>query len=146
MPSHRIAREAMQKMIEPLAVSTIYELGCGFGGAALHLAKAFPDRQIIALENSPLPWLVSYLRCYRLKNTKILFGNFWNMDFSPVSLAVCYQYRLGVQRIYKKLNRGSHLISYCFAVDNVNPVAVLYVGRVVVSPVYHFIKIHDAGK
>ncbi len=53
---------ALLKAADLPKCSRIYELGCGFGGLALALARAFPEATVVGLEISPLPAAIAWLR------------------------------------------------------------------------------------
>ncbi|MBK6687853.1 MAG: class I SAM-dependent methyltransferase [Deltaproteobacteria bacterium] len=61
----------------------IYELGCGFGGLALALARAFPEATVVGLEVSPLPAAIAWLRArgeprltiHRMDYTQAILGD-----------------------------------------------------------------------
>ena len=139
MPSGRLAREKIVELVKG-EDSDIYELGSGFGGLVVKLAKAFPERRVIGIENSPIPWFISFiiLKMNGLKNAKIVFGDFLKIDFEVMKTIVCYQYPKGMQKIYQKIKGPTDLISYCFAINGVAPFRVYEIGKIIKSPIYHF--------
>ena len=91
IPLRATTRRALLDFIPP-GNGPIYELGCGFGFLAVALARAFPDRTIVAIEYSPLPFAVAWLwaRLGGYKNLRV-----WRGDFLAVTIpagAVCTSY------------------------------------------------------
>jgi len=74
------------------AEGRIYELGSGWGGVAMGLARQYPDRTVVGYELSLLPWLFSRLRLLArpLANLSFRLADFRNADLSDATLCVCY--------------------------------------------------------
>lgn len=99
----------------------VYDLGSGWGGMAVALAKKYPDRQIVGYEISPLPWLISKLRhmVFRHKNVQFKYGNFGKRDLSDAVLVLCYLIPKPMGDLQKKLEKelktGALVVSNTFA-------------------------------
>jgi len=122
MPSSKKVRDEIAKMVSEEKV--VYELGCGFGHLAFAIAKKNPECEVIGIENSLVPYLCAILfrKLLRINNLRIIYGDFWQIDFSQMEAIVTYQYRAGVQKLYTKmLNEtqfGVKFITNTFAITN----------------------------
>lgn len=74
-PVSKAAIEALANVIEDtgLEEGRIIELGSGFGGFVLGLARRLPFWDVVGIENSPTPWILSNLRTIgkRLPNYRV---------------------------------------------------------------------------
>lgn len=100
----------------------VYELGSGWGNLAVALARRFPEREVVATELSPLPWLVSRLwqRIFPRPNLTIRRADFFRAPLADAGLVVCYLYPGAMRRLAPKLQRelaeGALVVSNSFAV------------------------------
>jgi hypothetical protein len=144
MPSSRQARNAMAELLADTGSGPVYELGSGWGGLAIGLAKKYPNRQIVGYEVSFFPWLVSVVvkRVLGLGNLVIYRRNFLLADLSAADVFVCFLDAGNMRAISHKLrverSRDGFLISNffalpCFQADNVIKIDDLYM-----SPVYRY--------
>ncbi|WP_051284624.1 class I SAM-dependent methyltransferase [Nisaea denitrificans] len=122
MPSHPSARQAIFRLIpENFAPATIYELGCGWGGIAFALAARYPQARVVALELSPVPWLVCQVRrlVQRRPNLEIRRKDFMKTDLSDGDLVFCYLMVTPMRGLERKLigdlRPGSVVITSTFA-------------------------------
>ena len=92
-----------QAGLGPKAV--IYELGCGWGGLALALARAFPEASVVGIELSPLPWLVARLRARGEPRVRIERGDFFAADLAKADAAVCFLMMKPMEPLAAKLDR-----------------------------------------
>lgn len=162
MPSSQRARRAIARVWKGDEPDVIYELGSGWGHLACDLARSFPTAQIIAVENSWIPYLVSRLWLWPYRNITVRYGNFMEMDLSEVRWAVTYQFQGGVEPIYRKLTvdtkgeskrdpkgdvkqdgRGEvkgrvELLSYVFGIDGVKPASTIEGGDLYGSVIYRY--------
>jgi cyclopropane fatty-acyl-phospholipid synthase-like methyltransferase len=105
----------------------LFELGSGWGGLALMLARAHPHCSVIGVELSPVPWAVARLRLAlaRLPNCRFLLGDFHRVPLQGASAVVCYLYRGGMRRLAPKLEaelrEGALVVSHTFAVPGWKP-------------------------
>ncbi len=108
---------------------TVYELGSGWGTLAFPLADRFPENQVVGIEVSPLPWLVSWLRqaLAPRSNLTLQLGNYHNVPLNDAGMVVCYLHPEGMERLRVKLEAelrpGSLVLCNTFAVRGWNPVA-----------------------
>jgi len=120
----------------------IYELGAGWGGVALSLARQYPDHRVIGIELAPLPWLVAKLRAGLSgpKNLKIIHGDFLKHPLSDAGLVVCYLSANGLAHLKPKLASelapGALVLSNTFAVPGWRPTDETAAGDIYHSPIY----------
>ena len=144
MPSSNKARNAIVKLTENTGTGPIYDLGSGWGGLAVRLAKQYPQRQIVGYEASLLPWLVSlwYKHLAGLNNLTFKKQNFLEVEFASADLLVCYLHTQGMAEIAQKLshqgNFAGYLISHNFALPSTPPEHTLTVADFYRSPVYRY--------
>tara|TARA_R110001599_G_scaffold70183_4_gene197164 strand:+ start:5297 stop:5899 length:603 start_codon:yes stop_codon:yes gene_type:complete len=125
MPSHPSVRRAVFRMIpDRLAPATIYELGCGWGGIAFELAARYPEARVVAIELSPLPWLVCHIRrlLQRRANLEIRRADFLKSDLSDADLVFCYLMVVPMRGLQRKLagelKPGAIVITSTFALPD----------------------------
>ena len=125
MPSHPSVRHAAFRMIpKDLSPRTVYELGCGWGGIAFELAARFPDARVVAIELSPLPWLVCHIRklLQRRPNLEIRRTDFLKGDLSDADLVFCYLMVVSMSGLQRKLagelKPGAIVIASTFALPD----------------------------
>ena len=96
----------------------IYELGSGWGGLALLLAKHYPRANVIAFELSPIPYLVSRIRQFLSNRTNltIVRGNFYDHNLSNARAVICYLFPDGMKKLAPKLNK--ELPEKCTIISN----------------------------
>ena len=121
------ARQAMLSNIPKDIKGNIIELGSGWGGNALLLAKTFPECTIIAVEMSPVPYIVSKFREWisGSKNLKIHRKDLFNMSFKDINAVICYLSNPHMAKLEPKFNaelpKGSHVISSTFYMPHKKP-------------------------
>lgn len=105
LPSSKKSTLAIISLIDKNICGTILELGSGFGGLALAVAKNHPNCKIIGYEISLVPFLVAKLRSYFAKNKNIAFvwTDFFKEDLDRVELIVCYLTPNIMERLKAKL-------------------------------------------
>lgn len=125
-----------------LGPGVIYDLGSGWGGLARSLARAHPDRPVVGLERSFVPWCASAL-CRHLfgpPNLRFALADFVFADLSDAALAVCYLSGETLHRVAPQLERrlpkGCAVVSATFAWPGRKPVSVARAGDLFHSPVY----------
>lgn len=121
MPSSQRAVEQVLKFVEPPHPGPLYELGAAWGSLAIPLARAFPDRQIVAYELSTVPWLFLRLRIRlsKLDNIEVVRRDFFRADLSNAAVVICYLYPESMVRLSTKLKAelmaGTVVVSNTFA-------------------------------
>jgi SAM-dependent methyltransferase len=99
----------------------IIDPGCGFGGLALGLARAFPESEVVGIDLQPLLLLVAQLRAklLGLRNVTFRRGNLFKEDYRRVRVIACYLYGNVMEQLYTKWD--SELQDGCLVVTNVHP-------------------------
>jgi predicted RNA methylase len=107
----------------------IYELGCGWGNLAVALAKQYPNTQIIGIEISPLPYMISLLRSLRYKNLKIIRKDFYQVHLHDASAITCYLMRAPMKKLEEKLNKelpsSTPVVSVAFYFPHITPTSIV---------------------
>lgn len=96
----------------------IYELGSGWGGMALDLARSFPEAQVIGLEVSWLPHYFARLRGKRVKNVEFLRQNFHSVSLKEADAIATYLMIKPMeplaQKFDRELKKGTPVVSLAF--------------------------------
>lgn len=109
----------------------VTDIGCGLGGALLHLARRCPEARFTGVETAPLPFAIARIRVALsgLDNLTIRYGNLWNEELARYDLVYCFLSPEPMPRLYEKaraeMRRGSLLVSNSFSVPDVMPEATL---------------------
>ena len=132
VPTTRRVRKALLALLPEHLPSNsgdvIYELGSGWGGVALALAKKYPEISVIGYEVSLLPWLFSCARILFLPQDSLYFklSNFLECDLSNGILVVCYLLPKPMEKLRVKLEAeltlGSLIASNTFAFRGGRPI------------------------
>lgn len=144
MPSSKKARDAIITLMADTGTGPVYDLGSGWGGLAIRLAKKHPDRKIVGYDVSFLPWLVSvfFKKILGLGNLEIYKKNFLLADLSGADVLVCFLHTDGMREIDKKLTaEGSvdgFLISNYFALPSCQPETSMQINDFHKSPIYRY--------
>lgn len=137
MPSGRKATRAMLSLLKESDPKVIYELGSGWGGLAVQIAKTFPHAKVVAFELSPIPYLWSKIQSFKMKNLKFYRKDFLKVDLSTADTMVCYLFPKGMELLEKKLQKQI-VISNSFALPNRKPTKTLYVNDFSATPIYRY--------
>lgn len=116
------------------------ELGCGWGGMTIALAKKYPEAIIEGYEISPLPYVISKLRALPYKGRiKIYRKNFLKIDMSQFQGIYCYlipAIMTDLKSCFEKCKKGTIIISTGFPIPTLVPVSVDTVKCGVKAPIY----------
>ena len=138
VPAPTLPQMARLLMAEcPAQVSgDILELGCGWGGLALKLARKYPQNRVIGYEMSLVPYWFSLLRSKYFspgKNIEIIRKNFYDTSFSNTGLVMCYLSNPHMTKLEEKflqeLPKGALVISSTFHCPHWKPVRIQDVRR-----------------
>jgi len=127
-PSSRAEREAVVALLQASASpdGILYELGCGWGGLARRLARAFPDHRIEAYEISPIVAWWAKWRARTLPNLTIHHADYLQVTLEPPAAVVCYLMIAANQRLGEKLDKelpsGTPVVSVAFHFPNHQPI------------------------
>lgn len=145
MPSSRKAKNAMIQLLpKNIGNNVIYELGSGWGGLALLLAKTHPNAKIIAIEASLIPYLVSRVRQYLSKrsNLTIIRKNFYDHPLTDAKAVVCYLFPAGMTKLSSKLEKElpdkSTIISNTFSLTGWNNGSLFFVDDWCAARIYKY--------
>ena len=105
VPTSRRARAAAFCALPDRLDGTLYDLGAGWGTVAFPLARRFPANRVVAIELSPVPWLVMHLRRWvsRPANLVIRRRDFLTEPVGDAGLVFLYQYPALAARLAEKL-------------------------------------------
>jgi len=143
-PSSGKARDAIVRLMADTGTGPVYDLGSGWGGLAIRLARKYPDRKIVGYEVSFFPWLVSvvFKKILRLNNLEICKKNFLKADLSGAEVLVCFLHTDGMREIAEKLaveeGFNGFLISNYFALPSFQPEASVQINDFFKSPIYRY--------
>lgn len=95
VPTVSTSKDVRQKIaaLIPAGSLNVVEMGSGWGGLALAVAKTRPDCKVTAIEYSVVPYLVSRLRAAldpSLKNLEFRCGDFFTLSLKETDVVLCY--------------------------------------------------------
>ena len=107
MPTSIKTKKSLLTKLEVIESGIIYELGSGWGGIAIVLAKQYPQCQIIAYEISPIPYYFSFfkVKLLGLSNISIQRKDFFKENLTEARAIYCYLYPKAMQRLEAKCNK-----------------------------------------
>ncbi len=129
--SNRRTQQAVADLTPDVAGARIVDLGCGFGGVVLAVARARPGADVLGVETAPLSWLISLLRVRLsgLANARIEFRGIWNTDLGDVDFVYAFLSPAPMARLYAKVRAemkpGTVFVSNSFEVPDEDPDEVL---------------------
>ena len=99
----------------------ILDPGCGFGGLALALARAFPEAEVVGIDLQPLLLLVARLRArlLGLRNVTFRRGDLFEEDYRGVQVIACFLFGNVMKQLYAKWD--AELQDGCVVVSNLHP-------------------------
>lgn len=131
MPSTGLAKRTVVKLVPEKTTGKIYDLGSGWGTLLFPLSKRCPKAQIVGLETSVIPYLVSklWLALSGRKNIKILYQDIYEAELKDAAVIACYLYPGAMQRLRKKFEKelkpGTLIVSNTFSVPGWKPEQVI---------------------
>lgn len=143
MPSSVKERDIVVSILyDYKGIRRITDLGSGWGGLVRHLALRLRDREIRAIERSPLPYYFSQFITYMagLKNVSHSRIDYNDIRLESGRAYVCYLSGPAMKRIREKFEKDlpekGLLISVAFAMPRWTPTRVEYAESLFHSPVY----------
>ena len=102
--SAKVRRKALTLMPEKIE-GNIIELGAGWGGMTLALAKKYPHHQIIAIENCMPVWCICRLRIklFGKQNVEVRLADIYQTSFDGAGLIYCYLFQDAMRQLEKQL-------------------------------------------
>lgn len=138
MPSSALVRRAVASEINRMPERhIIVEAGSGWGTLALHVLRQCSCKELVGIENSPIPLWISRLSVRLLLSPKsplrkrISFkrGDLYSYPFERADLVVCYLYPGAMERLSpilsERLATGASVVSVCFALPGWRPERVV---------------------
>ena len=146
MPTSYKVKRDLLKLIPPETKGKVFELGSAWGTLAFPLAKALPNCQVNAYENSFFPYLFSVLRkaFFPLSNLLFHYQNFHGIPLKEAKLITCYLFPGGMEILKEKMEReltkGCVVISHTFVVPGWKPKEIIEVDDLYKTKIYlyHF--------
>lgn len=129
VPSSGKTKKAMlehaAKYLEQRENLTVTDLGSGWGTLLLPLAKHFSSHRFVGYELANLPYYISKLRAYYLKNLQFKRQNFFNVNLSNSDIIFCFLLPSAMQQCYDKilpkLKKGTIIYANRFPLPNIEP-------------------------
>ena len=101
------------------------DLGCGFGGVVLSLARARPDGDFLGVELAPLPALIGWCRgrLSGFPNARLRRESLWNVDIRDADVVYVFLSPVPMPALWDKARRemkeGALLVSNSFVIPGV---------------------------
>ena len=141
MPTSQSVKKALLSKLIDLK-GPIIELGTGWGTLTVLLAKKFPREQIIAYENSWIPYFFSKIRLLKYRQVTLLYKDFWEEDLSNSGTIICYLYPKAMDRLKikfeKELSPSTLVVTHTFAIPGWRPTETLQADDLYRTPIYHY--------
>lgn len=125
-PSGKGVRDAVAALLPPGRPVRAIDIGSGFGGLVLDLARRRPESRFEGIEIAPLPWLASRLRAWLAGSGAVfLRGDYERLDFGAYDLVFAYLSPAAMDALWRKAERemrpGALLVSYEFVIEGRPP-------------------------
>lgn len=127
MPTVASVRAQMIELLPQKIEGDIWDIGSGWGGLLIALAKKYPDNAVLGYELSPLPYFVCRFRIWlgRYNNTLLYRSDFSQENFNNVGAILCYLTHQHIKNLEVKfiqeMPKTSILISSTFPLPNKKP-------------------------
>lgn len=145
VPTGGAVRAALLTLMPADAAGDWHELGAGFGGLAVALARARPAVRVVAWEAALVPWLVLRLRVAALgpANVEVRRGDVFGADLRGARGVVCYLFTGAMKRLGPKLRAelpvGAVVLSHTFALAEWTPERSAVAEDLYRTPVYRYV-------
>lgn len=128
-PSGRAVRAEVADLLPPAGTPRAIDIGSGFGGLVLELARRRPEGRIEGIELAPLPWLASRLRAALSRSpARFVRGDYAQLDFGDYDLVFAYLSPAAMPALWRKaraeMKPGAVLASYEFDIPGHAPTEV----------------------
>jgi hypothetical protein len=125
-PSGRAVRAEVARLLSATGAPRAIDIGSGFGGLVLELARLRPGATVEGIELAPLPWLASRLRAIATRSRARFYrGDYEHLDFGRYDLVFAYLSPAVMDGLWRKAARemrpGACLASYEFVIDGRAP-------------------------
>lgn len=133
-------------LLDAVAATTgpIVELGCGIGSLSIKLARSFPARTVLAVEQAWVPFCVAFTlaRLSGAPNLRVVRGDLHQLPIGDAGVAVCFLFRGAMARLAAdlpgRMRPGAQVVSLTFALPGWTPEATSHVADLWRSPVYRY--------
>ncbi len=115
--------ETMFRFADIQSGERVYDLGCGDGRIVRMAARR--GAYAIGIEASLLTFLLAWLWCLPIRNTRIRFGDLWKGDYRDADVVFCYLLVSSMERfereIWPTLKPGCRVVSNSFRMKGLEP-------------------------
>ena len=125
---------AILEELKTKAPAFICEPGCGQADFLRLAGRAFPQAELVGLENAPDLRLINWIH-YRLSGSriKVLSVDFFKFDYQKADLIYCYlnsptMARLG-EIFLKQCSKGTRIVSRSFPIPQLTPEKILEIKK-----------------
>jgi hypothetical protein len=120
----RRSERALSDLLRELRADFAFiDLGSGLGGTLCRLAREYPRARFVGVENAPLSFALSWLRCLPRRNCRVHYGSLWKADLGDFDLVYCFLSPAPMPRLWDKareqMRRGARLVSNSFEIPGV---------------------------
>jgi hypothetical protein len=120
--TNRMTRATLAGLLPERPGFRFIDLGSGFGGPLVDLARRRPDGAFSGIESAPMPYALTRLRLLfqRRPNVEVKYGDFRNVDLGAYDVVYCFLSPVPMPALYEKARRemkpGSLFVSNSFPV------------------------------
>lgn len=144
MPTSPGTRAVMLRLLPQQIDGVIYDLGSGWGGLALAIAKRYQHNQVVGIELSPIPWLFARARLAMWPRPNLTYrrADLLGERLYNAGAIVCYLMPRVMQKLAPKLDDelrpGTVVVAYSFAVNHWRPDTVAVEAESGPAPIYRY--------
>lgn len=125
-PSGRFVWKAIDSFLPKEKQIEFVDIGSGFGGLILHLARLRQDSRFTGIEVAPLPWIASCCRAWMAGSlASFVRGDYAKLNFRHYDVVFAYLSPAAMPALWAKANAemrsGALLLSYEFCIEGVDP-------------------------
>lgn len=130
-PSTTATRHAVAELLPKGRSLRVIDIGSGFGGLVMHLARLRPESEIVGIELAPLPWLFSLLRARVGGGAgRFVRGDYEKLDFGDYDVVFAYLSPAAMPALWRKasaeMRAGALLLSCEFNITGMEPDIVVH--------------------
>jgi SAM-dependent methyltransferase len=123
-PSNPVVWTAVAGLFPQSRTIRFIDIGSGFGGLVLHLARLRGESKVIGIELAPLPWAASRVRAaFRRSAGTFIRGDYDHLDLGDFDVVFGYLSPAAMPALWNKacaeMRPGTLLLSYEFAIPGV---------------------------
>lgn len=135
VPIPQYVVDEVKKVMPLKAGDKFYDLGSGDGRVIAGMGAAYPQASAIGVEKSPLPYLLTRFRFWRMrvKNARTLFKSFFDVPLHDATHIFVYLFPEVMEKLLPKfeaeLKSGTRVVSCDFPFKNKEPVETHTAGK-----------------